>query len=369
MSYPVPTPDALADTQASELEYRLRVAPDGTVRVIDARSPRSTLAGLARSNAMALFASHLHLRWIADQFMPDTATDWLDRHGAIWGVPRRAATIAVGSVRFTGPAGTVLPSGIGMTLSGAQWITTAGATIPVGGEVVVTVAALTAGIAGNVAAGTALALVSPITALPLQQAVTEPGGISGGADIEDLEAWRTRILQEIREPAHGGAYFDYERWTVEAIAPARVTCIRNWVGAGSVAVAFLMPDGLGGIRVPTAPEIAVVDAYIKARAPVTAEVYTLAGTLRTVNVTVAVNPNSAAAIAAVTAIIPAYFDRVNPDKTFELDLGSTLYLSRLREAISEGSGENYHQLSLPAADVVAGPLEMLRPGVITVVGI
>lgn len=366
MSYAIPTPDALADIQASELETRLRTAPDGTARVIDARSPRSVLAALARSNAMALFSSHLHLGWIADQVMPDTATDWLDRHGAIWGVPRRAATKAVGAVTFTGPAGTLILQGTALTLSGQQWQTNADVTIPVGGSVNANVTALTAGSAGNVAAGTALALVSPITALPQQQAIVVT--LSGGADIEDLEVWRERILAEIREPAHGGAFFDYERWVNEAFAPARVTCLRTWVGAGSVGVAFVMPDGLGGIRVPTAPEIAAVDAYVKSKAPVTAEVITLGGTLRTVDITVSVNPGTQAVINAVTAAIRGFFDRVNPDKTYEFDIGSTLRISRLREAISEGSGENWHQLMLPAADVVAGPLELLRAGTITVTG-
>lgn len=110
MSYDVPTPYAIADQQSTVIEQQLSTDKDGNLRVIDARSERSVLGALARANAGALYANHLHLRRLADELMPDTAQDWLPRHGALWGVPRRGATGAVGSVTFTGPAGGANPN-------------------------------------------------------------------------------------------------------------------------------------------------------------------------------------------------------------------------------------------------------------------
>jgi hypothetical protein len=48
MPYAVPAPAALADAQSAELEEALAAAPDGSARVVDARSPRSVLGAIAR---------------------------------------------------------------------------------------------------------------------------------------------------------------------------------------------------------------------------------------------------------------------------------------------------------------------------------
>ena len=363
MSYNVPTPDTIADQQSTVMEQQLSTDKDGNPRVIDARSERSVLGAIARSNAGALYASHLHLRRIADELMPDTAEDWLSRHGGLWGVARRAATGAVGQVTFTGPAGGAIPSGVTLTLNGVRWITVASATLGSGGAATVSCSAVNTGAVGNVAAGMALALVSPLLTLSAQQAVVAAGGISGGADIESLDSWKARILAKIREPAHGGATFDYEYWAQQVIAYARLNVMRAWVGAGSVGVAFVMPVAGGGVRAPTTAEIKVLDDYLQVMKPVEAEVITLAGTLTPVNVTVAVSPNSQTAIDAATAAIKAWF------LSAEFDLGAPLRLSRLSEAISAATGETYHRITAPAADVLTAQNEMLVLGTLTVTGI
>ena len=57
-----------------------------------------------------------YIDWLALQLLPDTAEiDWLDRHGDIWLVNadgttgRKMATLASGTVAFTGVGGTVMP--------------------------------------------------------------------------------------------------------------------------------------------------------------------------------------------------------------------------------------------------------------------
>lgn len=366
MSFPVPTPQAIADEISTEIEQRLSLSPDGTPRAIDARSGRSVLAAIARALAGGLFETHLHLRRIADDMMPDTADEAaLARHAAIWGVARRAAVRAVGQVIFTGGVGGAVPSGTELALSGRKWITTAAGVIGAGGTATIPVQATVAGAAGNVAAGTRLDTVSPLLVLTSQQVVVAAGGIAGGADIETVDSWRARILQRIREPAHGGAASDYAQWAAEAMAIARVAVRPAWVGAGSVGILFLMPDAaaLSGLRVPTAAEIATMDAYLQALAPVTAEVVTVGATLQPVNITIQVNPDSAAAITAVDAAVRAWL------RSAEFDIGTPLRLSRLGEAISAATGEAWHRIVAPAADVVPATGVQLTLGALTITGV
>jgi uncharacterized phage protein gp47/JayE len=366
MSYAVPTPDQLADLQASELEQRLRFDRSGNLRMIDARSPRSVLSAIARSNAMALYGTHLHLRWIADQVMPDTcdADDWLARHGNIWGVPRRAASFAIGTVQFSGTPGTALPSGLILALSGQQWTTTAAATLDSSGSAVVAVQASTAGLAGNMPSGTKLAVQTPLIGLSVQSATVSSAGITGGADIEAVEDWRQRIIQRIRTPAHGGASFDYIAWAKAAVPVARVACIPNWVGLGTVGVPFAMTDPSTGLfRTPTSTEIASMTTALAASAPVTAQVIPMAATLTPVNVVVQANPNTASVLSAVSRAIAAFF--IDSKR----DIGMPLHLSMLSDAISLATGEAWHRIVSPSGDLTPAANELYVAGTISVVGV
>lgn len=363
MSFTVPTPAALADAQAADLEEALALAPDGSTRIVDARSPRSVLGAIARTNALGLYSVHAHLGWIARQMLPDTAeAEFLERHASIWGVARRAAIAAVGNVTFTGTAGLVVPSAIALTSGAVTYATLAGGTIPAGGTFTVSAVASVPGAAGNVPAGTKLVLVSPFLGLTAQAAVVAAGGMSGGADIEGDDSLRGRLLAEIREPTHGGATFDYIYWAQQSLAPARISVQPAWVGAGSVGVIFAMANADGSLRAPTAAEVATLDAALQAQAPVTAEVVTLGATLTPVNVTVVVSPNSAAAIAAVTAAIQAFF------KSDDAAIGGTIRRSRLSEVISAASGETWHTLTAPAADVAMTATQLPVLGTLSVTG-
>ena len=82
---------------------------------------------------------------------------------------------------------------------------------------------------------------------------------------------RARILRRIQQPPMGGAAYDYEAW---ALAVPGVT--RAWaaseMGVGTITVRFLMDD----LRAaddgwPTPNDIAIVDAYVNSKRPVTTE--------------------------------------------------------------------------------------------------
>lgn len=361
--YDIPTPDEIADTIASEFEERLKTAPDGTARVIDARSPRSVLAVIGRVTALALYEVYQFLAWIIAQFFPDTCVEAiLPLHARMWGIPRVDAASASGSVVFLGAEGTAIAAGARLTLSGAVWATTAGLVVGAGGSASVTVEAVAAGAAGNSAAGATLALEVPVVGLSRQSAEVEAGGLTGGLDIEPIESWRGRICDHIREPPHGGANHDYVRWVREALpGVGRVRVHNAWVGAGTVGVVIAMPDDTTVWRAPTPTEIALAEDHLAAVAPVTATVVVVAAVPVEVPVTAAVSPWTTSVEAAVLAAALAWF------RLAENAPAGVLHLSKLRERLSRAAGEDWHELTAPAGNrITLGPTEIAVPGALTV---
>ncbi len=352
MTWPIPSPKDIADQASSDFEERLADARPDLVGRVDARSNRSVLRVISVVIGLALYPVYLFFSWILDQAFVDRCSEtWLAVHARIWGVPRIGATRAVGSVTFAGDVGTMIAASARLTLSSGVWRTTATAVVGVGGRVSVGVEAVTAGAVGNQSAGAQLTLEVPVVGLSRQTATVDVGGISGGADRQSVEDWRADIIAWIREPGHGGADFDYRRWAKEILQPARVAVLRGWVGAGTVGVAFAMPDGVGGFRSPTSSEVAAMQAGLDARAPVTATVHALAAVPLVVPVTIAVSPYTTAVRAAIIKAATAYF------RSADVQIAGKLHLSRLDEKLSRAAGEQWHARSVPAADPVPGPLE------------
>lgn len=361
MTWPLPSPRDIADQASSDFEERLADARPDLVGRIDARSNRSVLRVISVVIGLALYPVYLFFSWILDQAFVDRCSEtWLAVHARIWGVARIGATRAVGSVTLTGAEGTTVVAGARMTLSTGVWRTTATAVIGVGGSVSVGVEAVTAGAIGNQTTGAQLTLEAPVVGLARQTATVDAGGISGGADRQSIEDWRADIIAWIREPGHGGADFDYARWAKEILLPARVKVHRNWVGAGTVGVAFAMPDGAGGFRTPTGAEVAAMQTGLDARAPVTATVYALAAVPLVVPVTVAVSPYTTAVRTAIIKAATAYF------RSADVQIAGKIHLSRLDERLSRAAGEQWHSRAAPVADVVVGPLQFPVLGLLDV---
>lgn len=352
MTWPLPSPRDIADQASSDFEEKLGAARPDLLGRIDARSNRSVLRVISVVIGLSLYPVYLFFSWILDQAFVDRCSElWLPVHARIWGVPRIGATRAVGSVTFEGVAGTTIDAGARLTLSTGVWKTSAAAVVGVGGTISVAVEAVTAGSIGNQAAGAVLTLEAPVVGLSRQTATIDTGGISGGADQQSVEDWRSDIIAWIREPGHGGADFDYRRWAKEILRPARVAVLRGWVGAGTVGVAFAMPDGAGGFRSPTSSEVATMQAGLDARAPVTGTVFALAAVPKPVPLTISVYPYSTAVQAAIKTAAVSYF------RSADIQIAGRIHLSRLDERLSRAAGEQWHARSAPTADPVPGMLE------------
>lgn len=349
MTWPLPTPDQLSERMAAGLIAQFPEAD------LDPRAPDTMVGVLARLWGMGLFETHLYLRYLAEQVMVDTATEFLPRHAAIWGLTRIDAAAAAGAVTFTGTTGTVVPAGVELRSSTGQIYATQAPATLVDGAATADVVAQVAGAAGNAATGAVLTLVTGIAGLTPQSATVTAGGLTGGADAEGDEALRARVLARIRQPSMGGARADYEAWARLGSAEIQqVAVLPAHVGPGTVGVVVAMT----GPRAPTEPEVAAIAAAIEEQRPVTASVTVLPATLGGVPFSIRLTPDTVAVRSAVTAALTAFFQR-------ESTIGGTIPRSRLSEAISSAAGEFAHEMTVPAADVTAAPTQLRTRGAIT----
>ena len=342
-----PTLQQQIDLGAGEFESRL---PGVLARV------RTSVVGvLNRVMAGAVSALYQYMDYKARQWWPDQCDDGeLAAHAARWGKPRLPAAPATGMVRLTGTAGVSVPAGTVVQRSDAAQYSLSTGVIMGAGLVDAAVTALIAGQAGNAVVGTQLGLVSPVVGV--NALVTVQTALAGGADVEGIEAWRARILARIRQPAQGGADFDYIAWALEVPGVTRVWVYAAELGPGTVTIRFVR-DGDASM-IPDAGEVAAVQAAIDLQRPVTARAYVVAPAPLVQNFTIQLLPDGPATRAAVEAeLLDLYRRSAKP--------GGTMLISQQREAISIASGEADHVMTLPLANQVHAAGLMPTLGTIT----
>src|SRR3546814_3218716 len=126
MTFIRPTLSDLIERAHADIEARMPGA--------DSRLRRSFLDVLARVQAGGASGLYGYLDWISRQILPDTAeAEYLARHAAIWGLTRKAATAAAGTVDATGTNGVTIPAGTELArVDGARFLVTADATVAAG---------------------------------------------------------------------------------------------------------------------------------------------------------------------------------------------------------------------------------------------
>jgi len=320
-----------------EAEIRLRLpGADPQLRF-------SVEAVIARMLAMASYEMDGYIEWCMRQMLPTTCdVETLPLHGFLWDIPRLASSYATGEVKFTGTNGSIIPAGTALRRTGGQEYTLDADVTIASGEGIGEITAITSGTAGNALAGTSISLMSPIPGVQSAAAVEAPG-LTGGANIEDPEAWRTRIVERIQRPPHGGNEADYIAWAKQVPGVTRVWVYPNQLGRGSVYLQFVMDEKVGGI-IPSAPEVELVQEHIDVLRPVTNDLTVAAPVAIAQNFEINLSPNSASVRAAVTAELEDLIRR-------ESVPGGTLLLSHISEAISIASGEADHVLVAPTANI------------------
>lgn len=311
---------------------------------------RSDAEVLARVLAGASYGRYGHQAYIAAQILPDTADEDTLRRMARVRLKRDQlpAVAAQGPASFAGAVGALLDAGTLLQREDGQRFRV---TLPVtltGPTGLATLEAVTPGQLGNTPAGMTLRTVSPVLGVVDTFTVQAPG-ITAGTEQESLEALRARVERSYRIVAHGGSTSDYQTWALEVPGVTRAWVRRRWMGPGSVAV-FIVRDGdLDPIPSPEA--LATAFAYIENERPVTVELAVLAPVEKPVAYDIKLTPDSGATRAAVEEALVDLHSR-------ESDLGVTLLLTHIREAISGATGEKDHQLFAPLADVVPAANEL-----------
>ena len=353
MVWSFPTPQETLQRTQAQMDTELKNG--------DSRVRWSVESVMAKVIAMAVQEILTFVKNVARNILTSTADEeHLPRHASEWGITRKPATAATGSVTFTGTNGAIIPAGRILKRSDdREFVLAADVTITAGtGTGLVT--ATSSGAAGNAPAATKLSLTSPAAGVSSEAVVSAPG-ITGGNDIEDVEAWRGRILERKRRPPHGGDADDYVIWVKQVPGVTRAWPFPNRYGRGTVGVAIVMDNKIGTI-IPSPTEVAITQAHINSVRPVTAEVTVFAPTAVPLNFTINISPNTLATREAIKAELADLITR-------EAIPGGTLYLSRIREAISVAAGEFDNVLVSPSANVVSGFGQLTTLGSITFGGI
>lgn len=319
--------------------------------------------------------SHLHfayLDWIARQSNPFTAEDeWLAAWGALKGVYRKDATAATGpKVSFKkGNVGAIVPAGALLNRNnGVQYSLDHAVTIGIdnmgNGSVTAVLpdsdSSLTAA-DGNAPAGTALTLDSAIEGV--ESAAVALEAITGGANLEEPETFRKRVLQAYQADAEGGSEDDYKRWALEVSGVTRAWVAPRLLGAGSIGLYFMcdgddrtnhgFPVGTDGVATKeqypygkaTGDQLRVAN-YIFPLRPATTAVWACSPLKHTLDFDIGGIPDAGADVVSAieSAIDEVFFDNGVP--------GGKIFLSDLSLAIGGIDGTRGFVLNQPTGTFI-----------------
>lgn len=346
-----PTPAQLIARAQSDIESEV----DG----VSARVRRTPEHAHARAIAGVAHGLHGHLAWVAEQIIVDQASErFVLRYAGLFGLSRRPATAAAGSLTVTGSGGTLPAGTVWIRVADGLTFTTDVEVAPVtSATAAITAATGFEGSAGNLETGTKLQLVSSIVGVDNEATVLAPG-LAGGAEQESIQALTLRLLDRIQRPPLGGAPGDHRTWALEVpgVYQAWEYAGKNGLGnpaVGRVALTFVGIDEDGNLTIPDAGAVAEVQDYLDARSP--AEVIVFAPTPIDYPWTVESVPGSDAVHDAITTSVKQMLAR-------DAEPGGVIRLSRFEEAVSVATGEESHDTTVPADDVEYDFGEIAVPG-------
>lgn len=343
----IPTIEQLAQNAARLLQQSLaqatQAAGPASLSALDLDLARSNIRALAFVQGTGLHGAYRYLRdFIARQAVPSLSSGtFLDAWLSTYGMARKPATAATGTLAGTGVNTTTLPSGtLLQTETGAQFATTAAAVVA-GGVIAPTVQALVEGAAGNLPAASTLRLVSPVSGIDAAFVATD--GLAGGADLESDTLALARLAQRLAYPPMGGAPADYARWALEVAGITRAWGVRNPSGPTTAGV-LIMADVDGEPAVPNSAQRLAVYDYIRdpLRGPPD-ELFVIIPTLVPIDIELNLYPDTADIRAAVLAALADLFFR-------EAAPGQSIPHSHLVAEISGVVGEYNHTITSPVIE-------------------
>lgn len=326
-----------------------RVQADAESRMGKKAMRWSLVPVLVRVIAGVSHGLHGFIAFVLRQCFTTTAEGaYLERRASEYGIYRKAASAASGEVTFSGNA--TVPLGTQLQAEdGSVYATTAAS---VDGKA--PIAAAVAGAAGNAEEGMELTLVSPVAGI-MSTAVA--GELTGGADAEEDESLRERLLQRQKNPPKAGTKADYVAWALAVAGVTRAWCFPQEMGQGHVTVRF-MTDGMTENGIPNETMIKRVEEYITSQMPVTAILHVVAPVPKPFNVTLDVLPMDEAVQAKIESAIESVV-------LAEAVPGGAILRTSVDRAISGVSEVKSYRIVSPTDDVGTDVGEIYVPGSIT----
>lgn len=296
--------------------------------------------------AAELYSLWAQAEFVLRQCFPQTAEGiYLDYHGQVRGIQRRAGAVSTGTLRFSVstpavrelevPAGTVCTDAAGNRFKTVQ-------TGTIGMEQYfcdVLAQAMEAGTVGNVPADSITYMVqAPIGV----ESCTNPEAFTDGSDGEGDDALRERVLESYQKLPNGAnvAYYETQAMNVDGVTAAQV--LPRHRGVGTVDVVIAAENGA-----PSQTLVDTVQAKLESQREICVDLQVLPPETRPVDVAVAVTVDgdhaSTEVMESVEAAITGHF-------TGKL-LGEPVLLAKLGNLIYQVPGAVNYRITQPAADL------------------
>jgi uncharacterized phage protein gp47/JayE len=248
---------------------------------------------------------------VANELHPATMVDFgVPLWGATLGLIRVGAIAAVHPVTLTFTSAATVPLGAVFTgPDGAEYTLDAAVSRGSAGTSTGSITATTAGNAGTLDTGSAVAMSVPVAGV--NNSATVGAATTDGADEETLAAWKSRILLRLAAPPQGGSATDYEQWaraSLSEVVRAYVQSNTPWLGNVTVYCTVTPTAGTADSHLPTGGQVATVQAAIDASCPAHAVglAFAAAPLSYDFDPNIALNPDNAASRAAVVTALDAY---------------------------------------------------------------
>ncbi|MEY8188659.1 baseplate J/gp47 family protein [Peribacillus simplex] len=250
--YEYKTPEAIIETMLADVDDS-----------IDKREG-SVAYDLLYPAAIELSLAYVELDAVMMLGFADTTEGyWLDLRAGEFGVTRKPAAKAEGSVVLTGPADTLVPVDTLLMTDDEEpiYFLTKDEVVLTGGTATVLAEAQIGGADGNISPGR----ITTLAPGDLYGVVTATNSLAfnGGADEETDEELQSRLKDRIQKPATSGNANHYLQWAKEVVGVGDAKVYPLWNGPGTVKVVLLSADK----KAPTQTVIDAAKTYIESVRP------------------------------------------------------------------------------------------------------
>ncbi|CAI3945687.1 baseplate J/gp47 family protein [Commensalibacter papalotli (ex Botero et al. 2024)] len=204
---------------------------------IDITLKNSVIGTLGSVQAGISWQHYEFLDYIAKQAVPWTATDeYLAGWGELKNTNQKAPTKATATVQFSTLDGIIIPKGtIIKRPDGWSYVTLADS---INNQALIQ--SVDSGSKGNAGQGINLTLGNALAGVDAK--VTALTSITGGADLEEQEAYRQRVIEAYRISGSVGREQEYILWAKSVSQVSRAWIGRNGFGIGTVIIWIMCDD-------------------------------------------------------------------------------------------------------------------------------